>query len=54
MTNPKVVWRTSEASPAGLAYADGSLWMAALRGERLWQIPVSGTEAGRAGGALRG
>ena len=42
MTNPKVVWRTDEASPAGLAYADGSLWMAALRGERLWQIPVAG------------
>jgi glucose/arabinose dehydrogenase len=46
LTNPKVVWRTDEASPAGLAYADGALWMAALRGERLWQIPVSGTEVG--------
>ncbi len=46
MTNPKVVWRTDEASPAGLAYADGSLWMAALRGERLWQIPVADAETG--------
>ena len=46
LTNPKVVWRTEEASPAGLAYAGGALWMAALRGERLWQIPVSGTEVG--------
>jgi glucose/arabinose dehydrogenase len=45
-TNPKVVWRTSEASPSGLAYWGGSLWMAALRGERLWQIPLSGSNPG--------
>ena len=44
MTNPAVVWRTEEASPAGLAYADGSLWMAALRGARVWQIPLVGAE----------
>ncbi|MDN5805477.1 MAG: PQQ-dependent sugar dehydrogenase, partial [Microlunatus sp.] len=47
LTNPKVVWQTSEASPSGLAYWRGSLWMAALRGTRLWQIPVDGTEAGK-------
>jgi len=46
MTNPKVVWRTSDASPSGLAYWQGSLWMAGLRGERLWQIPLDGTKAG--------
>ena len=45
MTNPKMVWTTDEASPAGLAYAGGSLWMAALRGARVWQVPISGTEA---------
>lgn len=39
--NPYVQWRTSEASPAGLAYLDGSLWAGALRGERLWRIPVT-------------
>jgi glucose/arabinose dehydrogenase len=44
LTNPKVVWRTSEASPSGLAYWQGDLWMAGLRGERLWQIPVEGTD----------
>lgn len=38
--NPFAQWRTSEASPSGLAYADGALWMAALRGQRLWRIPV--------------
>ena len=46
LTNPKVVWRTAEASPSGLAYWQGELWMAGLRGERLWEIPVDGTDAG--------
>jgi len=46
MTNPKVVWRTRDASPSGLAYWQGNLWMAGLRGERLWQIPIDGTDAG--------
>jgi aldose sugar dehydrogenase len=43
MTNPKVVWRTDDASPSGLAYWQGALWMAGLRGERLWEIPLDGT-----------
>ena len=38
--NPFAQWRTSEASPSGLAYADGALWMASLRGQRLWRVPV--------------
>ena len=40
LIDPQVQWRTSDASPSGMAYADGSLWVAALRGERLWQLPV--------------
>ena len=44
-TDPQVVWRTSEASPSGLAYADGHLWMASLRGERLWRVAVDGNKA---------
>ena len=39
--NPYAQWRTAEASPSGLAYLDGSLWLASLRGERLWRIPVN-------------
>ena len=39
--NPFAQWRTSEASPSGLAFAEGSLWMASLRGQRLWQVPVN-------------
>src|SRR5690606_20503896 len=41
--DPLVTWATDEASPSGLAYAGGSLWAAALRGERLWEVPVSAT-----------
>ena len=33
-------WRTDVASPSGIAVADGSVFMAGLRGERLWQIPL--------------
>jgi glucose/arabinose dehydrogenase len=44
---PFVQWRTSEASPSGLAFLDGSLWMASLRGQRLWQVPVRGDSVGR-------
>lgn len=40
-TEPKATWTTDEASPSGLAWWQGSLWMAALRGERLWQITPS-------------
>lgn len=46
-TRPARVWSTSEASPSGLAFAEGSLWMAGLRGERLWQIPVTGSGTGK-------
>jgi glucose/arabinose dehydrogenase len=39
---PLVTWRPADASPSGLAYADGSLWAAGLRGRRLWQVPLTG------------
>lgn len=38
--DPIVTWSPSEASPSGLAFAKGSLWVGALRGERLWQVPL--------------
>lgn len=44
--SPKVVWSTSEASPSGVAYGGGELHVAALRGMRLWDVPVSGTSVG--------
>jgi glucose/arabinose dehydrogenase len=45
--NPIVTWSTAEASPSGMAYANGSLWVGALRGSRLWQVPLG--EDGSAG-----
>ena len=33
--------RPAEASPSGVAYAGGAVWMAALRGQRLWRLPVA-------------
>ncbi|MFD5819748.1 PQQ-dependent sugar dehydrogenase [Streptomyces sp. NPDC127038] len=43
--DPVVQWHTDEASPSGIAYAGGSIWMAALKGQRLWRIPLDGTKA---------
>ncbi|MGW9438553.1 PQQ-dependent sugar dehydrogenase [Streptomyces sp. NPDC055607] len=43
-TDPVAQWPTSEASPSGIAYAKGAIWMAGLRGERLWRVPLSGAE----------
>ncbi|MFJ9425964.1 PQQ-dependent sugar dehydrogenase [Streptomyces sp. NPDC101249] len=43
--NPIATWHTDDASPSGVAYVGGSIWMAGLRGERLWRIPLKGTEA---------
>jgi len=42
-TAPLLTWETSEASPSGAAVAGGALWVAALRGERLWQVPITGS-----------
>jgi glucose/arabinose dehydrogenase len=42
--DPVAVWGTDEASPSGIAMAEGSVWMAGLRGERLWRIPLDGTK----------
>ncbi|MBD3947619.1 PQQ-dependent sugar dehydrogenase [Nocardioides ganghwensis] len=41
LIDPQVVWPVEQASPSGLAYVDGHLWMAGLRGQRLWRIRVS-------------
>ncbi|WP_323502586.1 PQQ-dependent sugar dehydrogenase [Cryobacterium sp. RTS3] len=40
-TDPVVQWRTSEASPSGLAIVGDTLFVAALRGERLWRVDSS-------------
>lgn len=42
-SNPEYQWPTSEASPSGLTFVDGTFFLAALRGQRIWGITV-GTE----------
>jgi glucose/arabinose dehydrogenase len=40
---PIVTWATSEASPSGATVSGGTLYAAALRGRRLWQVPLNGS-----------
>jgi glucose/arabinose dehydrogenase len=42
MENPKAQWSVSVASPSGIAIVRNVIYMAALRGERLWRIPING------------
>lgn len=40
--DPLAQWTPAEASPSGLAYVADTLFLASLRGERLWRIPLAG------------
>jgi glucose/arabinose dehydrogenase len=51
--DPVRQWRTDVASPSGIAVAEDSVFMAGLRGARLWQIPIPGGRAGRPKALLR-
>ncbi len=46
-TGTAPIWTVhpDDASPSGMAYAAGSLWIGALGGQRLWQLPVNGGRA---------
>jgi glucose/arabinose dehydrogenase len=46
-TNPLVTWATSEASPSGAAVIGSNLYVAALRGECVWRIPIRGASLGK-------
>src|SRR5690606_22559474 len=41
--SPLTTWTYDEASPAGLAISGDRAFVAALRGERLWQVPLPGS-----------
>ncbi|MET0302900.1 MAG: PQQ-dependent sugar dehydrogenase [Microbacteriaceae bacterium] len=43
--DPVAQWTTDESSPSGLGYVDGTFFLAALRGERLWAISPDGDAA---------
>ncbi|MEU2439833.1 PQQ-dependent sugar dehydrogenase [Streptomyces rubradiris] len=46
--DPVAQWHTDEASPSGIAQVNGAIWMAGLRGERLWRVPLDGASASAA------
>jgi glucose/arabinose dehydrogenase len=54
LQNPQVTWSTDVASPSGLAFLGGRLWLGALRGERLWRVEVDGRRAGKEKGFFVG
>ncbi|MGK6355747.1 PQQ-dependent sugar dehydrogenase [Sphingomonas sp. DT-207] len=43
--DPVVQWRTTEMGPSGLAYINGTFFIAGLTGQRLWSVVVD--DAGR-------
>jgi glucose/arabinose dehydrogenase len=46
-TNPRLTWRTDQASPSGAAIAGHTLYVAALAGQTLWRVPLHGSRLGR-------
>lgn len=47
---PVAWWPTSDASPSGLAVTDDAVYLAGLRGERLWRVPLGDTASGASEG----
>ncbi len=48
--NPIIAWSPSQASPSGAAIANNNIFVAGLRGQRLWVVPI--TASGGAGNAV--
>jgi len=44
MENPKRTWGVAQASPSGIAIVRDVVYMASLRGTRLWRIPLAAGE----------
>jgi glucose/arabinose dehydrogenase len=53
-TDPVAWWPTSEASPSGIAVTEEAVYLASLRGERLWRVPLLGEPAAVADGESPG
>jgi glucose/arabinose dehydrogenase len=52
--NPAWTWSPSQASPSGITIKGDSLYVAALRGQRLWRLRFSGTTISSASAMLSG
>jgi len=53
-TDPVAWWPTSEASPSGIAVTEEAVYLASLRGERLWRVPLLGEPSAVADGESPG
>ncbi|MFD1718940.1 PQQ-dependent sugar dehydrogenase [Georgenia deserti] len=45
-TDPLLTWRPADASPSGIAVTEEEVYVAALRGESLWRVPLDGADVG--------
>ncbi len=45
-TDPLREWHTDQASPSGIAIVGHAVYLAALRGERLWRVPLTANGTG--------
>jgi glucose/arabinose dehydrogenase len=52
--NPVLTWPVANASPSGAAIIGSTLYVGALRGQRLWQIRLDGQSAGTPQAAFEG
>lgn len=52
--DPLVTWAPEEASPSGIAVTGDAVYLAALRGQRLWQVPLSDGQVGTPEALLQG
>ena len=43
---PAAVWPTADASPSGITIVGDVIYMASLRGQRLWEIPIMESRVG--------
>ncbi|WP_406282405.1 PQQ-dependent sugar dehydrogenase [Embleya sp. NBC_00896] len=44
--NPVAQWATDDASPSGIAIQGDVVYLAGLKGQRLWQAPIEGSTVG--------
>jgi glucose/arabinose dehydrogenase len=51
---PEVVWAPEDASPSGITVLGAEVLVGALRGERVWRVPSSGSSAGEPLSTLEG
>jgi glucose/arabinose dehydrogenase len=53
-TDPLATWATSDASPSGLAVTAEGVYLAGLRGARLWRVPLTADGVGEPQALLEG